>query len=53
MTTEQKIRKAYEKAVGDNPYVVSYISFKAGYLALLNSSLYKDYEYGCVYSRKE
>ena len=37
MTTEQKIREAYEKAVALSPYIGSYLSFEAGYLALLNS----------------
>ena len=48
MNTEKKIREAYEKAVGDSPYVGSYLSFEAGYLALLNSlEEYDDFYVTC------
>ena len=35
MTTEQKIREAYENAVKNDPYMNSLIVFKAGYSAAL------------------
>jgi hypothetical protein len=33
---EQKIKEAYAKAVQKDLYVTNYLSFKTGYLALLN-----------------
>ena len=36
MTTEQKIREAYEIAVNNDPYISSLHCFRGGYLAALN-----------------
>ena len=36
ITTEQKIREAYELAVNNDPYISSLHCFRGGYLAALN-----------------
>lgn len=55
MTTDQKIREAYEKYKARTifPESVCEEDFRAGYLALLNSLKYDGYDYGSMYRLPE